>query len=531
VRRSMKTTVDAVSWRPRPWEWAVLAMGAAWVVDQCIARFFSWDGALYHAQAVMWASRYAVVPGIANLHGPLAFNNSSFLADAMVNSGWWEGRGFHVANGVLLLGAVLQAVVSGLRWLRSDRAGAGVRCFGFLMLALAFHTARDVASFSTDLPMALILGAAATLMYALLDRDERQGRAEDAYDLFALALLLAAAVSIKLTAAVFAAVALPVVIVVGFRHWPKRERALRRSLIWMAVVLAVFSGAWIARGIVMSGYPFFPLTMGGVPVDWRVPLEHAQAEVAYITLTERAFSWGLVGRNWVWLTMIGDVTALLVPGGLAMAALVARWFAIRRRRGEARAVPRTFWLYLPLMAAIAVWFVTAPSHRYSPALFWPLAALSVTEAVRVIWPLIGPRSRGWLAVLVVTIAVAPVFAERGFVMVHEGAEAAMAVRIRDRSTAFWGRGLSPMGGEVAVTVYTTRSGDQLNVPDRSRPPAGLPNACWSAPLPCTPNPAPNLQLRVPGRLDRGFRVQGGWEMTDWPYYWHAFFLPEWRARR
>ena len=81
----------------------------------------------YHVQAVKWAKAYPVVPGIANLHGPLAFNNSSFLYDAMVDSGWWEGRGYHVANAVLLHGAVIQSLLNGLQWLR----GGLSRTIGF----------------------------------------------------------------------------------------------------------------------------------------------------------------------------------------------------------------------------------------------------------------------------------------------------------------------------------------------------------------------------------------------------------------
>ena len=28
---------------------------------------------------------------------------------------------------------------------------------------------------------------------------------------------------------------------------------------------------WLARQAILSGYPFFPATVGGLPVDWRVP--------------------------------------------------------------------------------------------------------------------------------------------------------------------------------------------------------------------------------------------------------------------
>jgi hypothetical protein len=528
ARRGLAQAFGREPWRPRWWELVVLALGALWVARECTPGFNSWDGALYHVQAVNWAKAFAVVPGLANLHGPLAFNNSSFLYDAMVDSGWWEERGFHVANGTLLLVAVLQALFGGLRWLRGDRSATSVRCFAFVLLALAFHTARDAATYSTDLPAALVLAAAAALLYGLLDRRDVRPAGADAYDLFAIALLLAAAASIKLTVAVFAAVALPVAVGVRFRRWPWREAGLARSLTWMSLTLVLFAGAWTTRGVVMSGYPFFPIAVGGFPVDWRAPVEHAALETAYIALTERGFTWGLVGSNWVRLMFLGDVTAAVLPGAIAIAAAFALWRWKRHSRAAHGALPGTWWMLLPVLAAIGVWFVTAASHRYSPPLFWILAALCVSECDRAFRPRLAGRGRRLVAALVVIIAIGPIFAERGFVMVRAGADAGLGMRsgrvdILDRS-------LATVGGNVEVATFTTRSGFEISIPSRGERSAA-PNSCWNAPIPCTPNPAPNLRLRVPGRLDRGFKVEGDWEMMDWPYYWHAWVLPELRARR
>jgi hypothetical protein len=80
----------------------------------------------------------------------------------------------------------------------------------------------------------------------------------------------------------------------------------------------------------------------------------------------------------------------------------------------------------------------------------------------------------------------------------------------------------PVEGEPVLTPYRTRSGLLIQaVPDR----------CWDAPLPCTPNPAPNLRLREPGNLARGFAVDGGWQMENWPMGWQPDFLAAWRRSR
>jgi hypothetical protein len=55
--------------------------------------------------------------------------------------------------------------------------------------------------------------------------------------------------------------------------------------------------------------------------------------------------------------------------------------------------------------------------------------------------------------------------------------------------------------------YATRSGVQLTYTARTR---------FNAPIPCTPNPAPNLRLRVAVRIASGFTVDDSGEMQFWP---------------
>src|SRR5205807_510135 len=108
-----------------------------------------------------------------------------------------------------------------------------------------------------------------------------------AYRLVAVTLLLGLAVSLKFSAAVFAAGAWLVVVGV----WRSRRRA-DSTLSWKPVVgSAAVAGAivvsWMMRGIVLSGYPIFPTPVGAAHVEWRAPLEHAEAEYAFIVHSTR----------------------------------------------------------------------------------------------------------------------------------------------------------------------------------------------------------------------------------------------------
>ena len=73
-----------------------------------------------------------------------------------------------------------------------------------------------------------------------------------------------------------------------------------------------------------------------------------------------------------------------------------------------------------------------------------------------------------------------------------------------------------------MKTFVTSFGLELRVPQGTR------GRCWNAPGLCTPSPAPNLRLRDTGRLDRGFTVDGSWQMIDWPEPWRRELLPAMR---
>jgi hypothetical protein len=84
------------------------------------------------------------------------------------------------------------------------------------------------------------------------------------------------------------------------------------------------------------------------------------------------------------------------------------------------------------------------------------------------------------------------------------------------------RWFQPPREKSVPAPYRTRSGLLLNT---------VPNRCWDAPLPCTPNPAANLRLRDPSSLAGGFVVDGPWAMENWPLDWQPCYLAAWRRSR
>jgi len=518
-------------WRPKALHVALFAAGSLWVANQSTAPLHSWDDGLYHIQGVQWAATYPVVPGIANLLGPLGFNNASFLYDAMLDSGWWKDRGFHLANGLLMFVMVLQASVAGARFASRRSGGRGLHLYQFLVLAPTLSLARNggLATYSTDIPCSLILLGAAGWMYQLLNADPSSDDEEHGFLLVALTILFAAAVCVKMTAAVFAGVGMSMVAVL----WWKRRSASGRLMSRFAAIALItlfFALPWMLRGVVMSGYPLFPLAVGGQSVAWRAPIEHVQAEYSYIGFSEREFSWHFVGRDWLLQVFEKDIYSVLVPVLLTAAVMLLFVFSKRSRAHALTLSGDAWWILLPTLVSLAAWLFSAPSTRYSRVLFWILATTSVCQALAILWPHLAEKGKAWVVIGVTALGISSPLVEPPLAAIIRRDNPVAAILQYNVILPAPGQWVSPMPAPPEVISYTTRSGLQVNVP---RKPQGQETfaKCWNAPLPCTPTPAPNLQLIEPGRLERGFRVEGGWEMLDWPSDWQAEFLPEWRKRR
>ena len=69
------------------------------------------DSWLYHFQSIRWINEYPVIPGLGNLHGRLAFNQSHFGLLALFNFFPFWNKGY-AAGGLLLLVATACTVAT-----------------------------------------------------------------------------------------------------------------------------------------------------------------------------------------------------------------------------------------------------------------------------------------------------------------------------------------------------------------------------------------------------------------------------------
>ena len=492
------------------------------LANQGVGQIRNFDSSLYHMQGELWAHSYRAVPGLANLLGPLGFNNGSLLYAAMLDSWMWAGAPWHVANGLFVTVLVLHALAVTSE---GDDAPSrqAVRLFIALVLALAVNAQlKDrAASFVTDVPLGMLaLGMLARWYATLMDaaRDER----EAGFDAAALIFLCAVAVSVKVNASIFAAtLSLAVAAAWVTRYRPPRA-LMARTAAFAVVGAGVVSVAYFARGIVLSGYPLFPSSFLPAPVPWRVPLLHTKLEFLYAYHSSRASVDNLPvleGRAgiaaWLpnWLRHLADDPYYVaIPVILALIGAIA-CLLLARRPGRATARPG-WWLLAPTIIPAVAWFVIAPEPRYIGQLLWGLAALAAAQAFLLAGRGIprGAIAAAWL-VAVSPLAITPLaeWMQGGRSGNPLRATLESIVRIPPR-----GHLVSPHAPPDSSRLFETRNGISIVVP-RYR--------CWNLPLPCTHNPDTNLAWRVPGRMDGGFILDGPWAMADWPERWRPQLRP------
>jgi hypothetical protein len=493
-----------------------------WLAYQATGERINWDSATYHVPVMEWSKAYPIAPGLGNLSSRFAYYSSHFLYAAMLDVGPWAHRSQHLANGLLLVVYAGQVLLAASR-LASSRGALRCAMFDLLLLApvLLLSLAGQITSFTTDLPVALLAFVGTS---ALLRGFTEPGASTFTHLSAAIALLVTAA-SVKLGAAPYAAIALALVVFAIVRQARGNSR-LALGRIGFVILLAGAIGVPAAvRSTILSGYPFYPSTFGRMDVDWKVPVEQAEGEAAWITHTSRTFFVGHTedysqsrGASWIrpWLAHFGrratigrQVHALwemAIPGAVALLAFVAMSVGARR--------PQAGWrgdllMYVLPLAALTVWFVTVANPRFGFMYWWILAALAGAHWFDRTVHTGDARGRRRALGLALLVGLSPFGAGvvlgsfSGRTTVRQ--EIRQLLVVRDAPIEWW---FAPTP-VPDVTTFTTDTGLDLVVPTRDY-------RCFRAPLPCTSQPASNLALRRPPDISSGFRTDGRWLQQNWP---------------
>lgn len=457
---------------------------AVWVASHTTAQPAHPDSAFYHLMAVRWAAEYPIVPGLGNLQGQLAFNNSFFLYAALLDLGPFTGRSHHLASGVLLFLAILRSL-SGLRQLILRRhAPVAWRLYDALFLVpLVVYTMGVYGSSPSPDVGVYVLGVVvgSELLRMTTCGDALSELRLGAREFLLLVFVCAIGVTVKLSFAGYGAAACTVALLLRVRRegW---KTALRPRVLAAAFAVGGFTiGLWMLRGVILSGYIAYPSTLGGFAVDWRMPLDTVRLHAAWVR------SWArtpgptpgevLCDSQWLWPWFnrtLRSTFAVTIP--MTMVFLLSpSLLLLGDRPGCGRRLDRG-WLFMVLpLAGLLFWFFTAPDIRFAGGAFW-VAGLGATA--------LACRGLSRATVLAIVFSLTSVLLSAAVDPFEFLKPWHMDIRPAKRG---------------AVQVHTTESGLSVNVP-------GSVGSSWNAPLPCTSFFNPRLRARTPGRLGDGFAV-------------------------
>jgi hypothetical protein len=444
-----------------------------------------YDTGLYLLGAMSWFGDYALVPGLGNLHGRFAFNNSHLLVASVLDVGPWSNRAHHLMNGGLMAAFVVGGLHAGRGLFAPDddpRAGRASAAFALVMIVPAVLLShRYLVSLSTDFPVTLVALVVAWRGFRLL-AGEAEGAAR--VELRDVTLLSAAGVCIKLSALVFLGGVWLLALLVVARDADRSGRSLAYDVVPALAIAGLMMLPWLVRGVVLSGYPLYPSSLVSWPVDWRVPVSSVDSEAAGVRAWARVpgVPRELTLSGWYWteswmrrhlVVRVGVGFPLPLLLGAAGVAIAAVGGSLGRHSRATRGLA----LILPAALAFAFWFWMAPDPRFALFVFWTIAAAGLAAAVGV-WRGAWLRP-GWCLALLVS---------------------ALLVLSLERADLDRPRGFTPIP-EVPTEKYQTAAGLEVRVPIGS-------DQCWGAVQPCTPHRRPELTLRRPGELASGFSRGG-----------------------
>lgn len=383
-----------------------------------------WDTGLYHLNAIQYAADYRVIPGLANLHDRLGTTNSHHLLTAFLANSGWGIDAFRLSVGFF---AFVFSTEVALRLFRHRKPGSPVGSDrGLIVMLLASlglwafllgNPDEVITSASPDaVALLLMIVAGAYWVDTLTTR-----RIEWASTALVVAAL-ASAIRVQLW--VFAVVAI-VVFLLSWRRRPLHHSA--RGARFVGVLsIAVATGLLVVtqvRDAIQTGWILFPLDRLPLPVDWQAFDPAASREWIVSWARQPGASPGDVNDNWSWLPdwivrNSAEWSLQLMIGLIGLGVVVAIFLAHGQR---SRSLPSGLLIaaaIAPAVAAVGVWFFTAPDPRFAwgPIILLgaiPAALLLGSNALRQSSPLVPVIVTGLVTVAVLPISVSALLGING----------------------------------------------------------------------------------------------------------------------
>jgi hypothetical protein len=510
---------------------------AIWFTHRAILPPLNYDSGAWHIQNIKWFYSYPLIPGLGNLQFVFGWNVSSFLYVAFLESGLWSLKSSYISNGVFMVFITSYIIFCIFRFF-SNRANINktnfklYNIFMILMLAPILRESwiGNLSSPSYDLPLFLIEIAVGYFFLRFLENYSNSEDFQD-FDMFSILIVCILGITIKLQFIVFGSIIFIVTLILWLIKVKNNFRIFKLKFIFTICLSGVGIISHIIRGLILSGYPFFPVAYTPFNFDWKIPKSIA------ITATNATVGWGripgadsAVGWGWIkdwFMNIFFQRLELILPTIFIITSLIVFLAFYKKNILNSRKIFLIF--PVPFILSIIFWFFTAPDPRYIGSIIWVFAIGLFVIALMFSKKLVEIKLKAKVLILLLSIFLSisyiwyylPLKGEKEFAqsLISEKniAKAFKEIYFEnhfypiENFTRSWKDGAFYDIPETEVKEFKTNSGLVIFVPEKTYdvPYEELPwgtGLAWYAPLPYG-DPDPNLMLRVDNNLRYGFKIK------------------------
>ena len=514
---------------------------AIWFTHRAILPPLNYDSGAWHIQNIKWIYSYPLVPGLGNLQMMFGWNVSSFLYVAFLESGFWSLKSSYISNGVFMI-FITSYIIFCIFKFFSNRANTNktnIKFYNIFIIIMLAPILREswignLSSPSYDLPLFLIEIAVGYFFLRFLENYKNSDDFQD-FDMFTILIICILGITIKLQFIVFGALIFIVTLILWLLKVKNNFRMFKLKFIFTICLSGIGLIYHIIRGMILSGYPFFPVAFTPFNFDWKIPKSIAISATnvtvgwARIPGANSAAGWGWV-RDW-FMTMVLSRLEMILPIIFILASLII--FLVFYKKNKNITHSRKIFLIFPIpfILSIAFWFFTAPDPRYVGSIIWVFAVGLFVMALIFSDKLKGPKLKTKVLILLLSVFIS--FINIWYYLPLKGEKEFAKSLISEKNIVkafgelYFENHYYPISNfkrswngnafydipEAKVKEFKTNSGLIIYVPEKTYdvPYEELPwgtGLAWYAPLPYAgPNPNPNLELRVDNNLRYGFKIK------------------------
>jgi hypothetical protein len=321
----------------------------------CLGVPTIYDTGLYHLQNIKWIEEYAVVPGLANLHGRFGFNANVFTLFALTSLKGFFGQEIYSINFVIFL-IVAAFIIKRI----TDTVKSGTISAHFFFYVVVLFVLFRFDGISSPAPDYLTNCIALFLFLKVLDFSKQKENVTFKHfiPVFVLSMYI---ITVKLSMVPMLILCLLLLIM--------RFSELKKYLLLLSITGCLFFIPWLVRNVVLSGWLVYPFpTVDLFNFDWKVPKESVVAMKDIIAGWARLpgpdalAAANLPFTTWfpVWIKRIPLLhksfffASVLFPGLLLLSQIVPK-------------AKRNYYvnsLLISLLSGVVFWLVMAPDFRF-----------------------------------------------------------------------------------------------------------------------------------------------------------------------